>query len=117
MRVFGIAGILKRFARSRLRRSMRGYRLLKEANKLDVIYSVKEDLSNTRFIGIGANGVRLFFGVGTSCAELIVRQYMLARFGGVGLNKALLYSLGAKGSLVIYPLPRLWQDVVAKHGF
>lgn len=108
---------IKRASRNRLRRIMRGYRWLKEANDLGVFYSLKEDLTNTRFHGVDANGAKLFFGAGSSYAGLSVRQYLLSRFADVGLNKSLLYSLGNKGSSVVCPLPRLWQDVVAKHGF
>lgn len=104
-------------SRSRLRRIMRGYRFLKKTDQLGLIDAVKNELTNTRFGRIDRNASRFFFGAGAEKAELVVRQYLLARIGSLGLNKALLYSLGPKGSAVIYPMPRLWQNVVAKHGF
>lgn len=117
MKVSCITEILKRFTRSRLRRIMRGYRFLKETDQLGLISAVKNELTNTRFGRIDHNISRLFFGAGAEKPELITRQYLLTRIGGLGLNKALLYSLGAKGSSVIYPMPRLWQEVVARYGF
>jgi len=96
---------------------MRGYRFLKEADRLDSIAVVKNELSNTRFGIIDHNTSRLFFGAAAEKAELIVRQYLLMRICSFGLNNALFYSLGAKGSAVIYPMPKLWQSVVVKHGF
>lgn len=109
--------VLKLTSRSRFRRVMRGYRFLKESNQLGLIAAVKNELTNTRFGKIDRNASRLFFGAGAAQAELITRQYLLTRIGGIGLNKALLYSLGAKGYPVIYPMPKLWQQVVARHGF
>ncbi|MDP2904709.1 MAG: polysaccharide biosynthesis PFTS motif protein [Candidatus Omnitrophota bacterium] len=108
---------LKRAARSRLRRIMRGYRFLKESNQLGLIVAVQNDLINTHFGRVGRNASKIFFGTGVAQAELITRQYLLARIGGIGLTKALLCSLGVKGSPVVYPMPKLWQQVVARHGF
>ncbi len=108
---------IKRFSRNRLRRIMRGYQFLKKSNQLGLIAAVKNELTNTRFGKIDCNASRLFFGAGIAQAELITRQYLLMRIGSIGLNKALLCSLGAKGYPVIYPMPKLWQNVVAKHGF
>ena len=108
---------IKRVSRSRLRRIMRGYRFLKETDQLGLIAVVKDELTNTCFGRIGHSVSGFFFGAGAEKAELIVRQYLLTKIGGFGLNKALLYSLGANGSSVIYPMPRLWQKVVARCGF
>lgn len=108
---------MKRIFCRRLRRIMRGYRFLKKTDQLDLISFVKNELTNTRFGRIDNNTTRLFFGAGVEKAELIVRQYLLTRIGSLGLNKALLYSLGKNGSSVIYPMPRLWQKVVARCGF
>jgi len=96
---------------------MRGYQLLKKSNQLGLIATVKNELTNTRFSKIDSNASRLFFGAGIAQAELIIRQYLLMRIGSFNLNKALLCSLGKKGSPVVYPMPKLWQNVVAKHGF
>lgn len=117
MRIPFFTDVLKRVARGRLRRIMRGYRFLKEKGQLDLIPVVLDELTNTRFSEIDRTASRLFFGAGTAQAELVMRQYLLVRIGSIGLNKALLYSLGAKGQPVIYPMPQLWQQVVAKHGF
>lgn len=117
MNISFFATTIKRVSRSRLRRIMRGYRLLKETGRHGLIATVKDELTNTRFDKIGLNVSKLFFGAGVEKAELIVRQYLLTRIGSLGLNKALLYSLGSKKSAVVYPMPKLWQNVLAKHGF
>jgi len=109
--------VLNRVARNRIRRIMRGYRFLKKTGQLGLLVAVKDELANARFSKIERKASKLFFGAGIERAELMVRQYLLIRIGGLGLNEALLYSLGAKGSPVVYPMPRLWQNVVASHGF
>lgn len=112
-----IAPTLVTGSRRWLRRIMRGYRLLKETERIGLIADVKNELTNARFDKIDQNTSEFFLGAGNEKAELIVRQYLLTRIGGYGLNRALLYTLGAKGSSVVCPMPRVWQEVVAKHGF
>jgi len=115
LRIF--ATTIKRVSRNRLRRIMRGYRFLKESNQLGLIAAVTNELANVRFIRIDHRKLKFFFGAGAEKAELIIRQKLFKRNTSFGLNKALLYSLGANGSSVIYPMPRLWQEVVARYGF
>ncbi len=117
MKVSFFTNIIKRVSRSRLRRIMRGYRFLKETDQLGLIAAVEYELANTCFGKIDRNVSKFFFGAGVEKAELITRQKLLKRISSFGLNKALLCSLGVKGSFVIYPMPRLWQEVVARYGF
>jgi len=112
-----IAPSLVTGSRRWLIRIMRGYRFLKETNQLDLISSVKNEITNVRFHGIDHNVSKFFFGAGISQAELITRQYLLMRFCSIGFNNALLHSLGSKDCPVVYPMPKLWQQVVAKNGF
>ena len=65
---------------------------------------------NTRCIS------QLIYGAGSSQAELITRQYLLLRVGGIWLNKALLYSYGTGESPVIHPLPSIWQGLLIRRG-
>jgi len=109
--------ILKRATQRRFRRIMRGYRLLKRTNQLGLITAVTYELANVRFLRIGQSAPKFFFGAGTEGAELIIRQKLFKRIPSWDLNRALLYSLGADDSFVVYPMPRLWQEVVAKYGF
>lgn len=111
-----LTAALKRVTRSRLRRIIRGYQFLKESNQLGLIADVQNELTNTRLGRIDPNASKLFFGAGAAQAELITRQYLLTRIGSLGLNTALLCSLGS-GYPVIFPMPRIWQQVVARHGF
>ncbi len=101
----------------RLRRLMRGYRFLKESEKLGRISAVKIALTNTKIGQCGHSASKLIFGAGLKDSELITRQYLLVRLGGLGLNKALLYALGKSGSAVVYPMPIEWREILRKHGF
>ena len=113
-----MTAIIKSDARNRLRQIMRGHRFLKKTDNLGLLSSVRNELLKTRFCDIDHNAAKLFFGAGVEKAELITRQYLLTRIcNSVRLNKVLLFSLGVKGSSVVYPMPKLWQQVVARHGF
>lgn len=96
---------------------MRGYRFLKKTGQLGLIAQVHDGLVNTCFSEIDRNVSKFFFGAGAEKAELITRQYLLMRIGILGLNKALLFSLGGKNCPVVYPLPKAWQQVIIRHGF
>ena len=96
---------------------MRGYRFLKVSNQLCRITAVKEALTSTRLNQCERLASKLIFGAGVKDAELITRQYLLIRVGGLSLNKALLYALGKPGSDVVHPLPPEWRKVVEQHGF
>lgn len=107
---------MKKRSRRRLRCVMRGYRYLKQTNRIGLIRELRGDLTNnplwknTRCIS------QLIYGAGSSQAELITRQYLLLRVGGIWLNKALLYSYGTGESPVIHPLPSIWQGLLIRRG-
>jgi len=96
---------------------MRGYRFLKESNKLNLITEVKESLTNTHFNNVSTNASSFIFGAGLNNAELIIRQYLLVRVANLNLNKSLLYALGKPVSKVIHPLPPEWRKIIEQHGF
>lgn len=101
----------------RLRSIMRGYRLLKNTNQLGLFRRLKADLMNARFTRIDQRTSPVIFGAAFSHAELSARQFLLQKLAGIRLDKALLYSLGTKGTPVVFPLPRVWQNILIVHGF
>jgi len=96
---------------------MRGYRYLKESNQLDLITEIRVKLNNTYLNKINTTSRKLIYGAGIHNAELITRQFLLSKLGGIKMNKILLYSLGDKGSPLIYPMPFQWQIIVRNYGF
>lgn len=96
---------------------MRGYRFLKRTNQLGRIKAVKELITNTKLSQCEHRTSKLIFGAGLKDAELIIRQYLLTRVGGMSFNQALLYALGKHGTDVVHPLPSEWREVLRQHGF
>jgi polysaccharide biosynthesis PFTS motif protein len=96
---------------------MRGYRYIKLEKRFDLIRSLKLDLTISRLWPENMVVSQEIYGSGSDAAELITRQYLLTRYGGIGLNKAILCSLGSDNSPIIYPLPKVWQDLLIKHGY
>lgn len=96
---------------------IRGYRTLKTNKQLGWIRKIKRDFADAEFGNVDPAASIHFFGAGTENAALIIRQYVLTRLGGVGLNKALLYSIASANRPVSYPLPKGFQRVLAEQGF
>lgn len=111
-----IKKFLNRRARFKLYTILRGHRKLKEINELERINNLKQDLASTPCIKKG-NYSKLIFGTEIEQAELIIRQYLLARIEGKFFTKDILYSIGNSGSPITYPLPFEWRQVLVRHGF
>jgi polysaccharide biosynthesis PFTS motif protein len=108
---------MQRIQRSRLRQMMRGYRNLKKAGRLDCIATIKKELT-TQELSINKKFYsRQLFGAGIDSAELIVRQYLLFRIGGINLNRALLLAAGKANTSVAFSMPSEWADTIEQHGF
>jgi len=112
-----ILGCIKKIKRSRLRRIMRGYRVLKQSGRIDLIAQVKEALTEQEFDLSAKDFSPCMMGAGCSYGEIVVRQYLLIRIGGLGLNQALLHALGKNGGKVIFPLPKEWRVTISNYGF
>jgi polysaccharide biosynthesis PFTS motif protein len=96
---------------------MRGYRLLRDSSTLHRIADVNRAFT-TQNLNIDSSCFsRHLFGAGIGQAELVCRQYLLARVAGINLNKTLLYALGKPGASVVYHLPPAWRDILRLQGF
>ena len=112
-----LAGLVKRRQRIRLRRIMRGYRLLRQAGRLDRIAAVKRALTETPISPTSQKFSAVVMGQGAESGEIIVRQYLLTRVGGLNLNRALLLASGKQQGRVSFPLPKEWRAILVSHGF
>lgn len=110
-------GVIKRHQRSRLRRIMRGCQALKRSGQLDRIAVVKQALTEYPLSLTRQHFSPVVMGCGADSGEIIVRQYLLVRVGGLNLNCALLLALGNEQSSVVFPLPKEWRNVLTQHGF
>ena len=111
-----IKRFLKRRAWMRLLKVLRGHRQLKELNAIGRINALKQDLASTPCIKNGTFS-KSIFGSEIEQAELITRQFLLARIESTFFTKHILYSVGNSDSAITYPLPLEWRKVVIRHGF
>lgn len=96
---------------------MRAHIRLKRSGELDRIARVKEILTEHHLNLTGQEFSPSLMGSGVEHGELVVRQYLLVRCGGLKLNQALLFALGEKGGRVVFYLPKEWRDILEQHGF
>lgn len=108
--------ILKRLYVRRLRRVLRGHRVLKKSDSLEKINTANIAFTTTGCIKDGFYS-KIIFGAAANSAELAIRQYLLMRLAGVQFGKAILYTHGKMGAKVVYPLPPEWRKIVNEHGF
>lgn len=104
-------------ARSRLRNVMRGYRLLRQAGRLNAIAKVKDTLKNAHLNINADTSSKKIFGEAVPQAELIVRQYLLARRGDIQLAQTLQCSIANPTNSLVVALPKEWQQVIIDEGF
>lgn len=110
-------GLIKRLQRNRMRRIMRGYRALKQSGHVDRIAVVKQALTERPLNLPKGLFSSVVMGAGAISGEIVVRQYLLIRVGGINLNRALLFALGKKQGRVVFPLPGEWREVLTQHDF
>ena len=103
--------------RSQIRQMMRGYRILRSSNRLDLLVNLKEDLTNLPLSSSPSYQKLFFFGAAHTVAELSIRQFLFQRLMGIAFNKELLRALTRPGLEIYYPLPPEWRLVVEKYGF
>lgn len=96
---------------------MRGYRVLKQSGHLSRIADVKQELTDHPLGMNSQHFSSIVMGAGAASGEIIVRQYLLIRVGGVNLNRALLLALGKERGRVVFPLPREWRNILTRHNF
>lgn len=113
---FKFSTFIKRRAHARLRRAMRGYRILKSACCPERIAHAKETLTNTPVFA-SQRALKNTLGFEGAKFELVVRQFLLVRLVGAGLAPALLESIGAHDRPVVYPLPQTWRQALHAQGF
>ncbi|MFL0162060.1 polysaccharide biosynthesis PFTS motif protein [Aquirufa salirivi] len=106
-----------RYKRKAIRDRMRGYRILKDSGRLDLLVRIKEEFTNSNLSDISSGALHLFFGAGLPNAEIIVKQFMLQRFVELDFNSKLLQSIGKGKYELFLPLPYEWRLIVEKYGF
>ena len=101
--------------RSKLRLMLRGYARLRKQGRINLLRRIKSDISVTQLGGGSESLSPLFFGASAEKSMVVVRQYLIDRHAGAGLNRAILLALG-RDSKLVYPLPKVWLKVLVDHG-
>ena len=115
--IWPVVSFFKKRERSQVRRMMRGYQVLKRTGRPDRIAAVKRALTEAPLAPADTRASSLVLGCGAQAPEIVVRQYLLSRVGGIGLNRALLLASGVRQGRVAYHLPKVWREILVQHGF
>lgn len=100
-----------------MRRAMRGYRHIRETNRLDLINRIRHDLENTSIADRSAPASEMFFREALPIAERVVRQYLMARFvNSLPFNRGVLASLVSPNQYNVHIVPGAWRTVLKEHG-
>ena len=94
-----------------------GYNNLKRNNNLNLISKINSELTKTKLSIKKKSLSKYVLGACYENSEIIIRQYILNRFGYISLNKSLLASKSNSKNLISYPLPKDWQNLLSKNGF
>ncbi len=101
--------------RKRLRRVMRGYRHLKNENRLDKIANLKRDVAAHKLNMDNLCPSKYIFGAGLANAEIIIRQYLIVHFLDLAFNKKLLCFYEAKNKKISHPIPNQWEAIFSNN--
>lgn len=101
----------------RLIRIMRGYKILKDSNSLNLIAAINRSLTSQRLEITDHYFSKNIFGVAIGRAEIVCRQYLLMCVAGLNLNRALLHFHGKPGSTVKFYIPPEWRETIQSKGF
>ena len=111
-----LVAYFKKVARSRARRVMRGYRKLKNSKDPLVINRLQEELTVLN-LGINTNHVsRYIYGEEANNIEIAARQFMLQRYVGLRLSKAILLAFGSNQTKAYSPMPIAWINKIQEQG-
>lgn len=106
---------IKKHKRSRVRKLIRGFRAALNNNDLAKIRQIERLLIQTKInFNVGLIEKLLFRDL-QSDSEIIVRQYILDRYAGLPLRRAIFRYISAPRPLV-FPLPNVWQNVLIESG-
>lgn len=90
---------------------------MKQSGHLDRISLVKQALTEQPLGLTKKHFSSVVMGAGAASGEIAVRQYLLVRIGSANLNQALLLALGKDKGRVVFPLPKVWRNLLMQHGF
>ncbi|MBK6358020.1 MAG: polysaccharide biosynthesis PFTS motif protein [Betaproteobacteria bacterium] len=107
--------LVARRKRQRLRGLIRGYALLKREGRIADLRALRNGLVDVAVASHASASTR-FFGAGAEHLERMLRQFVLERYAGPALNRAIIYAKAKRGASVAHPMPRAWRRYLASSG-
>ena len=103
--------------KKKIKDRMRGFAILnKRVNKTALslkkeltLYKIKSILRESKFL------LDIYFGKTVEDKELLIRQFLLIRFGYFNFNRSLFCSQGTKKKLFVHPIPKDWYSLIEKY--
>ena len=83
--------------------AIRGYQRLKRNNNTSIVARVKYRISETLVEGARGRVSKYIFRENINIADLLIRQYLSIRVGGLGLSKSILIAFGGGAGIHILP--------------
>ena len=90
----------------------RGYKIIRKKNA-KLIFNLKDEFTNYKFSNIEKKNI--FTKNFDIDFEIIIKQFFLRKLTGYIFNKVILKSLGSNNSLIIYPMPYAWLQILKKN--
>ena len=106
-------------SKKNIRIRMRGYfKFYSNKKKENIPLKIKKALTNLKLKSVLKENkilLNLFFGNKDVDKELLIRQFLLMRFGYFNFNRSLYYSKGLKKSIFVHPIPKDWYYIIEKN--
>ena len=103
-----------------IRSRMRGFNKFNlKNNKINIPLEIKKELTKHKIQSVLKESsiiLNFFFGKSQKDKEIILRQFLLIRFGYFNFNRSLFFSKGTKKELFSHPIPKDWYPVLEKKG-
>ena len=109
--MFYITSYLQKRERRKIRAYMRGFRKIKEQNRLEYVAEIKNKLAD---LTISKKPLKTIINNPT---EICFHQFLVYRLLDVKFNKALLMAISHEKKYFFHPLPNLWREALMEEGF
>jgi len=94
--------------------SLKGYRILKNENRLDLLIKLKKEISETQ---IKSYPNKLLYNGSKNELNISIKQFLLTRLLHIDFNTKILISITKKNKKFYHPLPLEWRKVLDINGF
>lgn len=111
-----VFNLLAFYRLQRMKSLMRGFRYALKNKKIEDIRVLESKLGCQQVEFVSGLIERKVFGSLWPRAEIMVRQFLIQRYGGQGLRKSLFQQMGGGRLCVTHPLPIFWQTVLGESG-